>query len=219
MQRPSQVFSADDRTRVGQAVTAAESQTSAEIVAAVAGASGRYDRAEDLIGLWTGLVAMGVTWALWPLEQPTRGSWNDTPAGLQLAALGFIVGTIAGSQLGWLRRLFTPRAQMSEEVWERAIQVFFDRRVSRTAGRSGLLIYVSLFERMAAIVADQTVLDKLGQATLDDLCGQLTAQLRREHPTAAFCATIAAAGKRLAAVLPRAGDDVNELGDALVLLD
>jgi uncharacterized membrane protein len=59
----------------------------------------------------------------------------------------------------------------------------------------------------------------LGQTFLDEFCRELTSQLRRGSPTAAFCATIASAGGRLAAVLSRASDDVNELGDALVLID
>ena len=73
MQRPSQLFSISDRQQIEQAVAEAESHTSAEIVAAVAGASGRYDRPEDIIGLWTGLVAMGVTWFLWKVEMPCAG--------------------------------------------------------------------------------------------------------------------------------------------------
>jgi putative membrane protein len=133
--------------------------------------------------------------------------------------VGFIVGAVAGSRVGWLRHLFTPAREMHAEVWARARQVFYDRRVSRTAGRSGLLIYVSLYERMAAIVADEVAFEKLGPQALDELCHQLTGQLRHGHHSAAVQSTIAAAGHRLAVVLPRAVDDVNELGDALVLLD
>jgi putative membrane protein len=225
MQRPSRLFTSQDRQQVSQAVAAAESRTSAEIVAAVAGASGRYDRPEDMIGLWTAVVVMGVTWALWSVEIPEQGSWDETWPILPLVALvvavvlGFIAGAVVGSRVGWLRRLFTPRRQMREEVWARARQVFYDRRVSRTVGRSGVLLYVSLYERMAAIVADETVLEKLGQGGIDELCNELTTRLRQGSPTAAFCSTIAAAGQRLAPILPRAADDVNELGDALVLLD
>ncbi len=225
MQRPSQVFSAADRQQVEQAVAAAESHTSAEIVAAVAGASGRYDRPEDIIGLWTAVIALCVTWALWKVEAPQPGSWGEKAAILQLIALvtavvvGFIAGAVAGSHFGPLRRLFTPVREMHAEVWGRARQVFYDRRVSRTAGRSGILIYVSLYERMAAVVADDAVFEKLGAKGLDELCQQLTAALRHGNPTAAFCATIASAGRLLAPVLPRATDDINELGDALVLLE
>ena len=66
---------------------------------------------------------------------------------------------------------------------------------------------------MAAIVADEVAFERLGSQALDDLCHQLTGQLRQGHHTAAVQATITAAGHRLAAVLPRAVDDVNELGD------
>ena len=128
-----------------------------------------------------------------------------------VTVLGFITGAVVGSRVGWLRRWFTPRRQMTEEVWARARQTFCDRRIYRTAGTSGMLIYVSLFERMAAIVADQTVVEKLGQPALDELCSQLTTQLSRHDPTSAICATIETAGQRLSPLLPRAADDVNEL--------
>ena len=202
MKRPSQLFTADDRQRVNQAVAGAESQTSAEIVAAAAGVSGRYDRSEDIVGLWTGAIALAAVWLLWPRQIPERGSWGEAPAWLELAAillavvLGFVVGAVVGSRIGWLRHLFTPRRQMREEVWSRAKQTFCDRRVYRTTGSSGVLIFVSLYERMAAIVADQTVLEKLGQPALDEICAHLTAQLTGRDPTAAICSTIEVIGQR-----------------------
>jgi putative membrane protein len=225
MKCPSQLFSAEDRQRVNQAVTSAESRTSAEVVAAVASVSGRYDRSEDIIGLWTGLVALGVAWMLWPRELPERGSWGEMPPVLQLGALmlavavGFIIGAVAGSRVGWLRRWFTPRRQMREEVWSRAKQTFCDRRVYRTAGASGILIYVSLYERMAAVIADQAILEKLGQPALDEICHHLTDQLSQQNPTAAICSAVEVIGQRLSGCLPRAAGDVNELDDSLVLLD
>jgi putative membrane protein len=225
MKRPSQLFSTDDCQRVNQAVASAESRTSAELVAAVASVSGHYDRSEDIIGLWTGLIALGVTWMLWPVELPERGSWGQVPRGLELAVLilavvlGFIVGAVVGSRVDWLRHWFTPRGQMREEVWSRAKQTFCDRRIYRTAGASGVLIYVSLYERLAAVVADQTVLETLGQPALDEICRHLTDQLGRQNPTTAICSTIEIIGQRLSSGMPRAADDVNELDDSLVILD
>lgn len=225
MQRAGELFTKDDHQRITQAVFQAESRTSAEILPAAAGSSGRYDRPEDIVGLWTALVALVVVWFVWPKGSPEPGSWGGLPAGLELVALilavlvGFIVGAVLGSRVGWLRRLFTSAKEMRQEVFTRAREVFFDNRVHHTAGASGLLIYVSFFERMAAIIADQAVLDKLGQPALDELCGQLTAKLATGSPTEAICDALAAAGERLAPVLPRAEDDVNELSDALVVLD
>jgi len=230
MRRAATLFTDEDRQRIARTVADAESRTSAEIVPVVAGDSGRYDRSEDVVGLWMGLALMAVTWYALPggRSEPGSwdpGSWDAVPAGIELAALigamlvGFVIGAIVGSRVGWLRRLFTPARQMHEETRARSRQLFCDHRVHHTAGSTGLLIYVSLFERMAAVVADEAVLEKLGQAALDELCDRLTADLRSAGVTAALCNCISATGERLAPVLPRSADDVNELSDVLVVID
>jgi putative membrane protein len=225
MQRASQHFTDGQRAAIAKAVAEAESKTSAEVVPVVATASGRYDRAEDIVGLWCALLAAAAMWFLLPHPTGETGDWGTAgpfwPLALLIVAsiVAFVVGTIAGSKVSWLRRLFTPRRQMQEEVAARAREVFFDKRVYRTAGGTGLLVYVSLYERMAAVIADQRVLEKLGQGTLDELCTQLTTALGASHPADAICATIQCAGIRLAPVLPRAEGDVNELADALVTID
>ena len=131
----------------------------------------------------------------------------------------FITGAVAGSRIGWLRRLFTPRREMLEEVAARAREIFFDKRVHHTSGATGMLIYVSLFEHMAVVLGDQEVLDKLGQPFLDRLCQQLTEGLHQRKPTDALCGVIENAGMELSGPLPRDEGDVNELQDALVLID
>lgn len=225
MQRASQAFSLQDRERINQAVQQAECGTSAEIVPVVASASGRYDRPEDMVGLWLAMAALVVVWFVFPAAQYEYGSWTAAwphwklLAMLAAAVLAFVVGTALATYVGPLRRLFTPRTQMTDEVAARAREVFYSQTVHHTAGLTGVLIYVSLYERMAAILADQVVLDSIGQTTLDELRDTLISGLRGGDVTNAFCQTIQAAGRRLAPVLPRQADDVNELPDALVTLD
>lgn len=217
-------FTAEDNKRINQAVAEAESKTSAEIVPVVAAVSGRYDRPEDIVGLWVAVAALAITWCVLP-EHAGPGDWGAMQAWMHLLLLvlsvvvGFILGAVIGAHVDPLRHLFTPSKQMSDEVLARARQVFFDSRVHHTAGRTGLLIYVSLFERMAAVLADDAVVEKLGQAALDELRDHLAASLRTQSLSDAICGTIAAAGPRLAAVLPQADGDINELPDALVVLD
>jgi putative membrane protein len=225
MRKASKRFSDEQRNAVTQVVAEAEGRTSAEIVPVVAAASGRYDRAEDIVGLWTAVGGLVAVWLALPPPPAESGSWGGIPdwAPLLLAAAavvaGFVVGAALASRVGWLRHLFTPRRQMRDEVAARARAVFFDSRVHHTAGDTGLLLYVSLYERMAVILADRDVVEKLGQSALDELCNVLTGRLRELHPADALCQTIRLAGERLASVLPRAADDVNELSDALVILD
>lgn len=222
----SQALPIADRERICKAVAQAEAATAAEIVPVVATSSGRYDRAEDIVGLWAAAIALAVAWYFWPQHIPEVGSWGGWPRWLDLAVyllslvVGFLAGAILASKIGWLRLLFTPQEQQRDEVQARARHVFFDSRVHHTQTRSGVLIYLSLFEHQAVILADATIAAKLQPADLETLCGQLTAALHRGEPLAdALCQTIAAAGTQLAAIVPRQTDDVNELPDALVLLD
>jgi putative membrane protein len=226
MQRASTLFTAAQRQQIAQAVSQAESQTSCEIVPVVATASGRYDRAEDLVGLWLAvLAAIGVV-SWYPPLPPESGTWSvDISHYLPLIVLvlamvvAFVVGASAASQIGWLRRLFTPQTQMRDEVALRARQVFFDQRVHHTASANGVLIYVSLFERTATVLASQAILDQLGSSFVDGLCRQLTNGFRQGRPTEALCGVIEFAGVQLAGPWPRAAGDVNELPDTLVVID
>ncbi|MEZ6063497.1 MAG: hypothetical protein R3C19_24375 [Planctomycetaceae bacterium] len=224
MQSASEFFSAEQRAQVAACVTSAESKTACEIVPVVASASGRYDRAEDIAGLWLAIVSAIAYWWMMPRTIDT-GRWGGLSTTAQTAILivvmvaSFVAGVIAASHIGWLRRLFTPRRHIQEEVNLRARQLFFDRRVHHTAGATGILIYISLWEHRAAVLGDKNVVDTLGQPFLDDLCRQLTELLRREHPTDAICQVVSAAAVQLAEKIPRTDDDVNELADALVLID
>ncbi len=225
MQHASSLFSEADRQRINKTIQFAESLTSAEIVPVVATASGRYDRAEDLVGLWFSALLVVAVSIGWPAEVAETGSWGMHPAVWQTLKLvsallsGFLVGAVLGSRIAWLRRLFTPAQQMQDEVQQAARSAFFDNRIHHTQSGGGLLIFVSVFEHVAVILADRQVLDGLGQSALDELCETLTRQLRHHAPTEALCQTIQAAGEKLKTVLPRVIDDVNELPDALVTID
>ncbi|MEZ6151248.1 MAG: hypothetical protein R3C09_14090 [Pirellulaceae bacterium] len=225
MKRASDLINEGQRKQVEEAVVEAEAKTSCEIVPVVATASGRYDRPEDMIGLWLAILAALTVWLVLPRQLDDTGSWDSLPiyvGSLTMVAsvvVAFIVGAFIGNRIGWLRRLFTPRKQMQEEVSARARETFFDKRVHHTSGSAGMLIYVSLFERIAVVIGDQAILDKLGQTFLDQLCRQLTEGLRQNESSDAICNVIAEAGRQLSGPFPRIAGDVNELHDALVLID
>ncbi|MBE7491836.1 MAG: hypothetical protein HS108_08820 [Planctomycetes bacterium] len=221
MKRAHQVFGLAERKRIAEAVAAAEAKTSAEIVPVVATQSGRYDRAEDAFGLMLGLALYVAAWLAF--QGPREVAWGtgytiDWWHALLIVPAGFALGVGLASRVGWLTMLFTPAAETAAEVQRAARQAFFDQRVHHTAGSSGLLIYVSLLEHRAVVLADEEVTARLGQAALDEICATLTGALRKQPVPEALAAAIAQAGEKLGAVLPRQGDDRNELADVLVLV-
>lgn len=225
MQSAFDFLTEEQQKQVEQAVVDAESKTSCEIVPVVATSSGRYDRPEDVVGLWLAIITALCFWYFFPKVQGPAGEWGGIPVFVELilAALAmviaFILGAIAGSRIGWLRRLFTPKQQMQDEVAARAREIFFDKRVHHTEGGTGVLIYISLFEHIAVALADQAVIDKLGQSSIDQLCQKLTSGLQSGNPSETICEVIREIGDQASTPLPRAEDDQNELHDVLVLID
>jgi len=216
-------FTETERRLVNDAIVEAERATSAEIMVVVASASGRYDRSEDMAGLWLGLAALTVAWLAF---QRIADDWGDPDLRLGLLPIvlivlgGFIAGAMIAAHVAWIRRFFTPRAEMEAEVNVRARQVFFDFRVRRTKDRGGVLLFVSLFERIAVVLADDVAAEKLGAGAIEQLCNRLTEHLRGGANVAqAMSETVRSAGEQLAPVLPRQADDVNELPDTLITID
>lgn len=225
MIRASQQFSEEQRQQVNHAIAEAESRTTAELVPVVAAASGRYERPEDVVGLWSGIAAMVMLWTLLPGAAEEPGAWGGVSLGWRLfwSIVALVAGFMGGATVAgywWpLRWWFTPTAQMKAEVAARARQVFYDSSVHHTGGGTGLLLYISLYERRAAVLADRAIIERVGQDTLDHLCDELTTRLRSGSITDALCDTLRDAGNQLARALPRQADTVNELPDTLVLLD
>lgn len=223
MANASEFLTKEERVEVERAVAGAEEKTSVEIVPVIASVSGRYDRAEDLAGLWLGTVLMVVLWLAWPIKTVEPGDWGASfPLNYLgwIAALvgGFVLGAVICARIPVLRRLMTPRKELAAEVQRRAREVFFDQRIHHTGGGTGVLIYVSLFERTVCILADESATKALPEGEIARLCADLTRQLG-STPAQGLAECIQALGEKLAAPLPRDGQDRDELANAVVLID
>jgi putative membrane protein len=215
-----------DRARVNEAVVAAEKGTSAEIVPVITDASGSYDRAEDLFGLVLGLVAVAVLWTLYQGVDPAA-PWSTAespafvyalPHVLLTIMVGFIVGAVLASRVWFIRHLFTARAEMLDCVRRGAQAAFHGLGIRRTTGGTGVLIYVSVFERMVHVVGDGAVADKLSDEDFVAVKDAVLAGFRRGDRVGGLCAGVETAGTLLSGVLPRADDDVDELPNELIVL-
>ena len=210
-----------ERQAVAEAVADAERRTSAEFVCAIASESGRYDRAESLVGLVVGLLALAAVGLA--ASRPPADSWLEArviPLGwLALAVVvGFVLGSALASQWHTVRRPFTTRGERDAEVARAASHVFALSRLASTRKRAGVLIYVSVFERRVAVLADAGAAQVLGQSGIDELRDLAGERLRGDRRLEAFGDTLRAAVERLAAALPAEVVDPDELPNALVIL-
>lgn len=217
-----------DHKRVSRAVRDAEAGTAGEIVTIVADASDRYLD----IALWwsTGaaVVALAVL-AAFPefytglVERFSNGwiiEWTVAEAFELALALAVAKFAFVRLILQWmpLRLFLTPGVVRAERVRRRAIRYFKVGAERRTQGRTGVLIYLSLAEHRAEIVADEAIHSKVTPETWGEAMAKLIAEVRDGHLADGMVAAIGDVGAILAAHFPRATDDMNELPDRLIEL-
>jgi len=226
MKTASAHFTEPDKQAVARAIREAESMTSAEIVPVVATVSGRYDRAEDIVGLLVGLLALTAGWLFCPAVHPapgwTAGSGLLPTAGLLPAVLCVVIGFIAGSALAtWfpvLRLPFVSSKEMEDEVSKAAHFAFAFKRVRKTVGATGVLLYVSLYEHRVVVLPDDGIANVPDDAwsSVRDL---LVDGLRRGAATEGLVAAVRQCGETLSATCPRRDDDADELTNELRFID
>lgn len=213
------------RERINDAVRDAETKVGAEILPVVARASGNYDRAEDLVGLWLGAVATGIAWFFFQGVESDVG-WSGSSAvalGFWALALIFIVAFVGGAALAhhvlWLRRLFVSSRELDRETSQRAKTVFFDRRVHRTSRGNGVLLYVSLFERRVVVIADDAIAEKLSERALGEVRDELIAGLAKNDIVQGLTRAVARLSSLLEGVLPGEAGRADEIPSEVVVLE
>jgi len=202
--------------RINRAVADVRAGTGATIVPILAGDSGRYDRAETMVGLWAAAMGLALTWMLLsklPIGKQWSLSGNVWTLGLLpvLAAVlgGFILGSLLATRIGWLKRLFLPRRIMEDSVHQHATHAFYDCYTKfRNLPPCGLVvIYVSLYERATAVIAEDSIREKLLDAEIESIKRAITSGLNRHNVSTKLCQGIALAAKILSRHYPpRAGE-------------
>ncbi len=218
----------DDHASVSQAVQAAEKDTSGEIVTIVADHSDRYLD----VALWWSILAaiMGLAaMATFPdfytgLMAKLSNGWvqeNSFADGLRLAlAVAVIKFSIVRLVLQWvpLRLALTPGIVKSRRVRRRAIRYFKVGAERRTAGRTGILIYLSQIERRAEIVADEAIHGIVPDEAWGVAMADMLTHVREGRTAEGMIAAIRDVGAILTEHFPRAQNDTNELPDRLIEL-
>lgn len=218
----------DDRARIAAAVREAEATTDGEVMVIAADSSDAY---HDVALHWSVLVmllAMAV-YASFPdfytgLIDRLSGGWQHiwTPRELLTFVLIAAAAKFLGTRLilAWrpLRLAFTPRATKARRVRRRAIMLFRAGIERRTATRTGVLLYLSLAEHQAEIVADEAIHAKVPSERWGIAMAGLVDALKAGRPADGIVTAIAQIGATLAETFPRTGRDPDELPDRLIEL-
>ncbi|MEA3030140.1 MAG: putative rane protein [Sphingomonadales bacterium] len=223
-----QLLSQEDHDLVTAAVTAAERSSDGEIVTIVAARSDAYhDVALHYCVLAMLLVPAGLAfvpqaWIDWAATLVLGWNAELTRETVMLYLFAKLAGAFLVVRLILayqpLRLALTPGATKTRRVHRRAVELFRTGCELKTRGRTGVLLYLSLAERRAEIVADKAIADQVGPEVWGEAMAALVEQVKAGHAGRGMALAVEKVGAVLAPILPPTGDNPNELPDRLIEL-
>lgn len=208
--RLARVFPEAARQRITAAVRDAEAGTSGEVVVVLAEESDGYPQAA-----WrAAALAGGCVLVLDLLYRHAAVFWLPLPAdaGLLASLLAAVLGFALVPRVDTLRRRLLSRACRTSRVRTAAQATFHTRRVSATKDRTGVLIYLSLFEREVVVLPDVGIEAKAPETAWADVVRRVVEGMKAGRPAEGMVEAVGACGELLrSAGFAARPDDRDEL--------
>lgn len=221
-----------DHQRIADAVAKAEANTAGEIYCVLAPSVSDYR--ETPLAWAAGAALILPALALLLGFEPQMlvalfGGWEagHAPTGQTIfTALAIYVGVQAAVfivaalfvSIPPVRRALTPGSLKAERVHRAAMQQFLSHGLHVTRERTGVLLFASLAEHRAEVVADEGIYAAADPKVWEEVVALLLAGLKRRDIAGAYEAAIKRSGEILAEHVPPRADNPNELPDRLVIL-
>lgn len=200
------------RERVAAAIREAESKTDGEIYCVVARQSDGYffpAACMAMLGILLASLAVAFISEYW---------WVSIR--LPHFILKQIAAVAAVLAILWLvpalRIHLVPWQMRHRAASNNARRQFLGRNVHRTAARTGVLIFVSLAERYAEVIADVGIDSRVDPAVWEETVADLTDHARQDRLADGFVRAVGSVGRVLALHFPASPDNRNELDDHLI---
>jgi len=201
-------FTKEDHEAISAAIQAAEQRTSGQIVCVLVRSSSDY---VHIPLLWASVLSLCLPWPLIFFTQ-----WSVQRIFLLQIALFLVIAVLAFLSMP-LRLALVPRPVQRARAHHTALEQFLLRGITRTKNRTGVLIFVSLAEHYARIIADEGIAGKVHHSEWQAAIDGLTARMREDQIAAGFIAAIERCGDVLATHAPPDGSS-NQLPDRLYVM-
>ena len=202
-------FADDDRRAVREALAASENKTVGEILPVVVERSDPHPAGEWRSAISFLLVGSSLLIVWMPWDHPT---WMLL-AQCVLAAIGFGLARA----LPDLRRAFVFEDRATAVAGEQAFQEFYAQGLHRTRFGTGVLLFVSLFERRVIVLADEGIDAKVDAEFWEGVDEAVLDGIRRGSLRDGLVEGIRRVGQILEKDFPPPDDDVNEIPDRVIV--
>jgi putative membrane protein len=209
-----QFLSNTDIARITTAVKNAEKETSGEIVPMVVSSSYHYPMSNIIGGA---ALALPLSLLLTPiiggfLWIGSRDMWLF----IGIFILIFAAGHEIVKRVAALKRLFISKREIEEEVKEAATTSFYREGLYKTRDETGVLIFISVFERKVWVLADRGINEKVLENQWKQMVDMIVNGIRNNKQGDSICEAVGEIGRLLKVHFPVKPDDTDELKNIII---
>ncbi len=191
-----------------------ERETSGEIVVLISDRSSNYELSAVFLSFFLSFIFGFVITLL---------SLNSYISELNIFLLSFLVFYVGfyyfifkKDFLFSFRRYFLNPTEVRREVSRAALANFYSEKLYNTKASNGVLIYVSLFEKVAFILADKGINEKVKEGVWEEIVKELCLNLKETKVSISLIKAINRVGVLLKEHFEIKEDDKNELHDLII---
>ncbi|MCJ8277254.1 MAG: TPM domain-containing protein, partial [Bdellovibrionales bacterium] len=144
-----------------------------------------------------------------------ESAWMISLAGSVLSL--FLAVLLA--KIPWVQRLFVSAVDRDIQARRRALNEFYEAGLHKTKDSTGILLFISMEDHEAVVLADKSISEKLPRETWNEVVELLLNGAKKKDLTSSFCEAINKCGDLLSPHFPIQPDDVDELKNHLVIRD
>lgn len=148
------------------------------------------------------------------IERKTEG--EIVPVLVRQSVLGKIPVRAQGRIL---KHLFYSKNYLQVSADLRAELEFYRARIYNTKKKTGILLFLSFYERRAVVLADQGIAAKLPESTWDEVVRLLTNAMRKKKLSEGLASAITKCGDILIQHFPQNDPDENQLPNKIRISD
>jgi putative membrane protein len=139
-----------------------------------------------------------------------------TPTNIVALTIVAMLVTLLMFQFKFLKRIFVPKMLMRHKVHTAAMVSFYKHGVYNTKGKTGILIYISLMERMVVVIGDEGIHSKVGDEAWSEVISKIVDGIKKKKLTHGIVQGIESCRTLLNKHFPASADHKHELSNRVI---
>ncbi|NOT80564.1 MAG: hypothetical protein HOP07_16370 [Bacteriovoracaceae bacterium] len=204
------MISKHELEQINELLLDAEKKSHSELVPMVVERSDDYPAAHFRSAIIVSFIfSLALYFSPLTIINPIYFLWIQVPG----LFLGYLLGNVS-----WVTKLLTTKREIEIEVYQRAIEAFFEHNLHMTKRHNGVLIFVSLLEHKIQIITDSGVKAKIDQKIWDEIVNDFGQKVSKSTLSEALKEAISSAAIVLEKYFPLDGKEKsNELKNDIIL--